>query len=106
MLPPQQHKASIERLPSFQIEKDSKRKLVIKMSRSCSYDGLVAPRLISDRVISGRGKSNKKNQLSSLLSAVGSISLRKSSAEPNFKTAPRLSTSKSRPLTENKSYVG
>jgi hypothetical protein len=103
MFPP--HKLSNKRTSSFQVDKEIQRKLVFKLCRSCSHEGLFEPRTGAERLVSFRQKPSKKMQLSGLLNAVTTVNSRKASVETNNKLGSRLSNSKARMLCDNKSFV-
>lgn len=98
-------KRNTNRLPSFQLERDHRKPAIIKLSRSCSHEGLFEQRGLVQKRASSRNFSTKKAQLSNLLNAVVSANQRQRSNEPSVRTASKATNSKNRLLSDNKSLV-
>ena len=98
-------RSSTKNLPSFQLENHETRKLVFKLSRSCSNAGLMDLKLGTEKAKTSINLTSKKTSLNSLLEAVWSQSVRRASLESFQKISIRLSLKK-KVVQENNPFVG
>lgn len=97
-------RSSTKNLPSFQLENHQTRKLIFKLSRSCSNAGLIDLKSSTEKAKTSFNLTSKKTPLNTLLEAVWSQSVRRTSLESSQKISIRLSV-KQKVVQENKPFV-